>query len=358
MFTRSTIVGLCAVCIAAVLAFTVPLAAQQQLPTPQLSPKATVSQTVGITDVTIVYHRPGVKNRMVWGGIVPYDQVWRAGANENTTVAFTDPVTIEGKELAAGTYGLHMIPTHDTWTVIFSKNSTSWGSSYYDEKEDALRVTVKPQPAPMEEMLRYGFENVTDNSADVVLRWEKLMIPVKMEVDTKRIVLEYARNVYLRGLAGFTWQGLNQAATYCLQNDTNLDEALTWADKSIARNENVTNLYIKGSLLNKLGRSSEADPVTKRVMDIARSEGDVNLVGYLYLGSGKPKEAIQVFKKNVKSFPNSWNAYDSLGEGYAANGDTKLAIENYSKALGMVNDAAQKTRISAAIQRLQAGANQ
>ncbi len=356
MFTKRILAGL--LCIGAVLVFTVPLPAQPQMPVPQLSPRATVSQTVGITDVTVVYHRPSVKNRTIWGNVVPYDQVWRAGANENTTVAFTDPVKIEGKDLAAGIYGLHMIPTQDTWTVIFSKNSASWGSSYYDEKEDALRVTVKPQPAPMEEMLRYGFENVTDNSADVVLRWEKLMIPVKMEVDTRRIVLEYARNVYLRGLAGFTWQGLNQAAAYCLQNNTNLDEALTWADKSVARNENVTNLYIKGSLLNKLGRSSEADAVTKRLMGIAKSEADVNLVGYLYLGSGKTKEAIQVFKKNVTSFPDSWNAYDSLGEGYAANGDTNLAVQNYSKALGMVKDAAQKSRISGVIQNLKAGTNQ
>ena len=111
---------------------------------PRQSQRATVSQRLGITDVSITYHRPLVNNRKVWGTLVPYRQVWRAGANENTIIAFSDPVMIEGKPLEKGIYGLHMIPAENEWTIIFSKNSTSWGAFTYDQKEDALRVTVKP----------------------------------------------------------------------------------------------------------------------------------------------------------------------------------------------------------------------
>jgi tetratricopeptide (TPR) repeat protein len=188
----------------------------------------------------------------------------------------------------------------------------------------------------MEELLSYEFENVTNNSAVVTLRWEKLAVPVKVDVATKDLVIAHARDGYLRGLAGFTWQGFFQAAGYCLQNNMNLDEALTWINKSVALNENSNNLYVKGGLLDKLGKSEEADTVRKRMMSIAKTEVDLNLLGYLYLNAGKKREAIDVFKKNVRTYPDSWNVYDSLGEGYAANGDTKLAIDNYSKALSMV----------------------
>src|SRR5947208_980301 len=143
---------------------------QTLLVLPEASQRATVSQRLGVTDVTLVYHRPLVNGRKVFGGIVPYDQVWRAGANENTTIAFTDPVSVEGSPLAKGTYGLHMIPGTDSWTVIFSKNASSWGSFTYKKDEDALRVTVKPQPSEMQEALRYDFDDVKPNAATVTMR--------------------------------------------------------------------------------------------------------------------------------------------------------------------------------------------
>jgi hypothetical protein len=334
------------------LFFALQASAQPAMPVPQPSPKAMVSQTIGITDVVISYHRPSVNNRKVWGDLVPFDQVWRAGANENTTISFSTPVKIEGKDVAEGTYGLHMIPTQTAWTVILSKNSTSWGSFTYNQDEDALRVTVSPQAADMQEMLKYEFDNVTRTSATVALRWEKLLVPVKIEVDTRANVLANARSSYLRGLAGFTWQGFYQAAGYCLQNNMNLEEALAWIDKSIAIAENGNNLFVKGSILEKLGRGQEAAAVENRIAKIAMSEADVNLLGYLYLGAGKKKEAIEVFKKNVKQHPDSWNAYDSLGEGYATNGDVKLAIENYTRALNMVKDDANKKRIGGILEKL------
>ena len=140
---------------------------------PRDSQHAKVIQRVGVTDITINYHRPLVKGRKVWGGLVPYGEVWRAGANENTTIEFTDPVTIEGKPLAKGIYGLHMIPTENEWTIIFSKTASAWGSFTYNQSEDALRVTVKPQTAEMKEALAYEVDNVTPTSALISLRWEK-----------------------------------------------------------------------------------------------------------------------------------------------------------------------------------------
>src|SRR5262245_21034472 len=145
-----------------------------ELNIPRVSQRGSVTQRIGLTNITINYHRPAVGGREIWGKVVPYGKVWRAGANENTTISFTDDVTVEGKALAGGTYGLHMIPDKDQWTIIFSKNSTSWGSFSYDEKEDALRVTTKPQPVEFREVLAYTFDEVKPDSTTAALRWEKL----------------------------------------------------------------------------------------------------------------------------------------------------------------------------------------
>src|SRR5690242_1968667 len=174
---------LAAVLVAALIA-TIPYAAAQSalLDLPRGSQHARVTQRVGITDITINYHRPLVKGRKVFGGLEAYGKVWRAGANENTTIEFTDPVTIEGKPLAKGTYGLHMIPGESEWTVIFSKNHLAWGSFTYNEADDALRVTVKPKASEAHEALTYDFDNMTDTSALATLYWEKIAVPFKIEV--------------------------------------------------------------------------------------------------------------------------------------------------------------------------------
>src|SRR5207237_10431618 len=161
---------------------------QTALDLPYASQAAQVKQRVGVTDITITYHRPVVNGRKIWGGLVPTGQVWRAGANENTTIEFSTPISVEGKALPAGTYGLHMIPTADTWTVIFSKMATAWGSYTYDQKEDALRVTVKPRPTEMEEALEYEFEDLKPDSATLTLKWEKIAVPVKIAVTADKTV--------------------------------------------------------------------------------------------------------------------------------------------------------------------------
>jgi tetratricopeptide (TPR) repeat protein len=319
---------------------------------PEASPKASVSQTVGLTDITIAYHRPGVAARKIWGALVPYNEAWRAGANENTTISFSSPVTVGGKTIPAGTYGLHMIPTEGDWTVILSTVSSAWGSFSYDPKEDAVRLTVKPEPAELEERLSYAFDNLTEKSVEAVLRWEKLLVRFPIAVDTPSVVLASIRS-QLRGLPRFSWQGWNQAAAYSLRNDIAHEEALAWADRSISMNENFTNLRTKAGLLEKKGDTKAAAALRERSMKIA-TEADINLHGYQLMSADKMDEAIAMFKKNVKDYPGSWNVYDSLGEAYERKGEKKLAVENYSKALSMVKDDDNKKRISGILTRLKA----
>jgi TolA-binding protein len=324
-------------------------AAQPALTLPEASPKASINQTVGVTEIGITYHRPAVNKRTIWGELVPYDEVWRAGANQNTTISFSSPVTINGKPLAAGTYGLHMIPTKGDWTIAFSNTSWAWGSFSYDEKEDALRVTAKPQPAEFQERLSYSFDDPTEKSVDVALRWEKVRVPFTVEVDTPAVVTESLRK-QLRDLPRFSWQGWNQAANYSLRNKVNLDEAMTWADRSIRMQENFNNLRTKAGLLELKGDAAGAKALNDKAMKVA-TEADVNAYGYQLLGAGKTDEAIEMFKKNVKDHPASWNTYDSLGEGYDRKGDKKLAAENYRKALAMAQDPEQKKRIQGILKK-------
>ncbi len=323
---------------------------QNQLTMPQASQSASVMQRIGLTDIKIDYHRPGVKEREIWGKLVPYNTVWRAGANENTVISFSDPVMINGKELAAGTYGLHMIPSETDWTIIFSKNNWSWGSFFYDEKEDALRVMVKPQPAEFQEWLAYTMDNPSPNSVDVNLRWEKLKVGFNVSVTLSQVVINHIKKE-LDNLPGFSWQAWNQAANYALQNNIDIEEAITWSDKSIGINKNGLNLWTKANLLEKNGNNPEADKLRTEALSIA-TENEMNTIGYQYLFAKNTDKAIEIFKKNVDLHPDSWNVYDSLGEAYAANGDKKMAIEYYVKAQNMVKDENNKQRIAKVLDNL------
>jgi hypothetical protein len=310
---------------------------------PRVSPRASVTQRIGLTDITVVYHRPGVKGRVIWGRLVPYDQVWRAGANENTTISFTDPVTVGGKKLPAGTYGLHMIPSQTYWTVVLSYQSRAWGSFSYDEAEDAARVTVTPEEAPHQERLMYAFEDIAEDHCVLSLRWEKIRVAFRVDVDTRTVVVEHLRDG-LRGLPRFTWRGWQQAAEWCVNNDTNLDEASGWIDRSIRMNRNFTNLRVKAALLEKQGATEESRRLMDEALGIA-TEVEINTYGYQLMGEGRIEDAIAIFEKNAEEHPESWNAFDSLADAYRNKGDRKAAIRNYEKALSMVEDAQQKQRI-------------
>lgn len=323
--------------------------AQVQLTLPEASQKATVSQVIGLTEVSVSYHRPAVKGRKIWGGLVPLGTVWRAGANENTTIAFDTPVTVGERELPAGTYGLHVIPAEREWTFVLSKVAWAWGSFSYDPAEDAVRVAAVPEEVPFVEHLAYTLDGPGPDSVVVTLHWEELRASFPVKVKTHEVVLASIRRE-LRGLARFSWQGWNQAARYCLQNRVNLDEGLAWADRSIETAENMTNLMTRAGLLEAKGDAAQAAAVRARALPIG-TEAEVNQYGYQLLGDGKTEEAIVVFTKNVKDHPQSWNVFDSLAEAYAIKGAKRLARESYARARSMA-PAAQHQRIDGELAKL------
>ena len=243
--------------------------AQNDLNLPDVSQAAEVKQRIALTDITIKYHRPLVNGRKIWGGLVPYGKVWRAGANENTTIEFSDPVSVEGKPLDKGTYGLHMIPNPDSWTVIFSKTNTGWGSYSYEQKEDALRVDVKPRPlAETKEALEFEFEDLKPDSTAVTLKWEKLGVPFTVSVNDADQTLQNIR-AQLKGRGQFTWQALDEGAQFCLTKKIDLDEALRWADASIQNEERFENLSTKADILKALNRPDEAKTTWNQALEKA-----------------------------------------------------------------------------------------
>ncbi len=326
------------------LLFVISISAQQNLTTPQASQKASISQRIGLTDIEVVYHRPSVNNRTVWGGIVPYDQVWRAGANENTTISFSTDVIVESKKVAAGTYGLHMIPTKNTWTIILSKDNAAWGSFFYNEKNDAVRFTVTPVANDFQEWLSYSFDQLSAKATTLSLKWEKLSVPIKIEVDVNETVIA-SMEKELTGIPGFFWQGWNQIALYALTNNYNLENASAWVERSIGINKNLTNLMTKSLILESMGKSQEAEKFKKEAFALPGiDEAQVNALGYQLMGIGKTEEALKVFEKNTIDHPDSWNAWDSLAEGLLTKGDRVKSKQLYEKALGMAPDN-QKDRI-------------
>jgi len=318
---------------------------------PRPSQHAMLTQRIGITDVTINYHRPVVNKRKVWGGLVPYGQVWRAGANENTTVTFTDAVTIEGKALPSGTYGLHMIPGENEWTVIFSKNSTSWGSFTYDQAEDALRVAVKPQAAEFHEALTYDFDNVTPDSAMVTLRWEKLAVPFKVSVNTHEIVAQNLHN-QLRGLSQYSWEGWDDAANYLLQEKIDLDQALVYSDKSIQNEARYDNFMTRSQILDALNRKDEATAARNKGLTMANAVQLHSYARQLQI-SGKQAEAFAVFKENAKKNPDQWVVHVGMSRMYSAQGDFANAAKEMNVAITGAPDG-QRQPLQAFEKRLEA----
>jgi hypothetical protein len=296
---------------------------------PRQSQRAMVSQRVALTDITIVYHRPLAAGRKIWGGLAPYGQVWRAGANENTTIEVTDPVTVEGKPLAKGIYGLHMIPSPDSWTVIFSRNATSWGSFSYDQGEDALRVTVKPQPAEMHEALTYDFDDVKPDSTTVTMRWEKLAVPFTVKAD-QAATLSNVRN-QLRNSAQYIWVGWDDAATWCVDNRINLEEALQWSDRSIQAEERFENLMTKARILRELQRTTEAAAARDKALGAGTAQ-QVYFYGRQLQQAKKKEEAIAIYRNVAKRFPDHWNGHVAKARVAVADGDFTAAAKEVTAA--------------------------
>jgi len=307
------------------------LAQSALLDIPRDSQHAIVLQKVGITDIKVNYHRPLVKGRQIWGKVVPYDAVWRAGANENTVISFSDPVSVEGKPLDAGTYGLHMIPGQSEWIVIFSKNSTSWGSFTYKQDEDALRVTVKPRPVEFHEALAYDFDDVKDDAATLTMQWEKVAVPVKIGVNTKELV-QASLHKQLRGFPQYTWDGWDDAANYLLANKLNMDDALEYCNRSIQVEERFDNLFTKSKVFTAMGKKDEADKTLTAALAKANALQMHSYARQLQI-DGQNDKAFAIYKENAKKNPNDWIVHMGLGRMYSAQGDYTSAAKEMRVAL-------------------------
>lgn len=330
---------------------------------------AKVNQRIGNTDVTIIYSRPSVNDREVWGKLVPYgmnnlgfgtakESPWRAGANENTIIKFTDDVTIEGQPLEAGKYGLHMIVNEgNTATIIFSKNYGAWGSYFYDPAEDALRVDVTTTEIAHTELLTYVFDEVDATSATASLYWEKKRIPVKVAVDVPDLVLAEVRN-QLQNSPGFNRQSWEQAANYAMNNGGDLEEAMGWIDSAregkFFSQKTFGNTALKMQLLLKMGKKDDALAMVEEAAVMANMN-QLNALGYRLLGMGEHDMAVKYFKLNVKNNPKNANVYDSLGEAYKTKGDKKNAIKNLKKSLTLNPPPAVKANSEKLLKELGAG---
>ena len=355
--------------------FTLPLLAQ--LPYNTAAPngftkKAIISEQVGLTQVTITYHRPAVNGRegKIWGQVVPKGFIdqgfgngklapWRAGANETTVIEFDKDVKVEGQLLPKGKYGLFIAYDPLESTVIFSKNADAWGSFFYDEKEDELRVKVKPQSTEKSvELLKYEFTGQTLNAAVIALCWEKLSIPFKVEVDYLKQQFD-AFVIESQNPRGFTSQGLNIAASWSLQNNYQLEKALEWATLATGPNfpgdpTSFPGLSTKAAILEKLGKTDEAAAVIKTALPFG-STNQLQQFGRQLLTAKKPKAALEVFQFNQNKNPNHFITLTGMARGLSANGDYLKALEFANKALPLAPNDANKQVVAAMIEKLKAG---
>ncbi len=330
--------------------------------------KAMVGERIGITDVTIHYDRPGVKGRegKIWGTLIPtgYNYLnfgnskeapWRAGANENTTIEFSTDVMINGQKLPAGKYGFFIAYDPNESTLIFSKNSVSWGSFFYDKNEDALRVKSKPVPVNESmEWLNYSFTNEKENSAEIDLSWEKLKIPFTVEVDLIATQLESFRNE-LRNSKGFMWEPWTQAAQWCLDHNVNLDQALIWSDTATSTifggDNNFTAWSTKAQILSKLGRTTEADAIMQKALPYA-NEFQLHQYGRELLQAKKLKEAYDVFKMNYDAHPNDFATIMGMARVNSAMGKYDDALKFVNSALKIAPNDNNKKVLEAFIEKL------
>lgn len=320
----------------------------QRLATPRVSPPTELKQTIGLTDITINYSRPKVKRDgqdrtgKIWGGAAWYGFIdaggskipWRAGANENTLITFSDDVSIEGQPLKAGKYGFYIaLNENGNATLIFSNKTDAWGSFGYQESDDALRVNVPIKDHPFVNPLTYDFVDLGNDFGVLSLTWEKKQIAFTIKVDLEETVLANFRH-QLHGEAGKTWQGPNAAAAYCAQNNFNHEEALKWVEHSIKIEKTAANLGTKAQLLYQTGDKAAAFAATDQVAQMSNN-AQLNNLGYQMLQVGEMDKAIEYFELNVDRNPDDANVYDSLGEALMMKGENKKAIKMLKKALSL-----------------------
>jgi tetratricopeptide (TPR) repeat protein len=340
--------------------------------------RSTVTQQIGPVTVSIEYSSPrvtlnGVDRRgKIWGKLVPYGMSdigfnnckscpWRGGANENTVFATSSDVKVQGKSLPAGRYGVHMIPGKDSFTIIFSRNSTSWGSFFYDPKEDALRVTATPaKSAAYHEWLTYDFKEREPAKATIALEWEELSIPFTVTVDDAPAVYTAQMREQLRGFTGFDWHNYQQAADYCMKNKVASADALVWATRATSPqyggSENFQTLMTLSRAQAANGKSDEAaKSEDKALNDPSAKAIDLHLAGRALLADGKKDQAMKIFQMNAKRYPNQWPVHVGLMRGYAAIGDNQKALSEAKLALQQAPDEGNRKNLQGVIESLQAG---
>jgi Protein of unknown function (DUF2911) len=339
--------------------------------------KSSVRQHIGLVQVTIDYsspdvHGPNGEDRAgkIWGALVPFGPTdlgfgscapncpWRGGANQNTVFTVSHDVEVQGKPLPAGSYGLHFYPGAEEWTVIFSKNATSWGSFTYDPNEDALRVTAKPQKsAAYNEWLTYEFTDRRPDRATVALRWENLEVPFTVAVkDPVGLYVAQMRRD-LRDWQGFNWQNYETAARYCLQNKANLPEAEHWAEMAVSSpfggQENFRTLTTLSQLQAANGKAAESKATLDRALAHPTAGPlEVHVYARQLQGEGKNEEALRIFELNAKRHPGVWPTDLGLARGHAALGHKEEARKHARQALAKAPDEPNRRSVEALIQQL------
>ncbi len=344
-----------------------------QLPDGGVNLKRMTGTRIGVTDIEITWNAPGVKGREgnIWGTPTAHygftvlgfgsdgESPWRAGANENTTISFSTDVIINGKKLSAGKYGFFIALYQDTSTLIFSKTTTAWGSYFYNPKNDALRVGTMQQKDQKQsvERLDYVFSNQTDRSVEIALEWERWRIPMKVEVDLTATTLASIR-AQLSGAMGFDPPSLQAAASWCLNNNVNFEEALHWiqvaVDPALGGVNSFAALSTKAGLLNKLNRKAEADQAMTLALDNA-SALEMHGYGRQLLAEKKVKEAMVIFERNYKKHKGAWPTNGGLMRGYSAMGDYKKALEYAKLALAQAPNELNKKALEQAVKTLESG---
>jgi len=341
--------------------------------------KASVTQHVGLVSIRVDYSSPDVhapdgsdRRGKIWGGLVPYGWhiegfgtcdpkcPWRGGADENTVVHVSHDVLVEGQPLAAGAYGLHFVPGESEWLVIFSNNSTAWGSFFYDEAEDALRVTVRPEKAPYREWLTYDFVDRQPDRTTLALEWEELRVPISFVVPDP-VEIYYAKlHDELQNWPGFDATGWQRAADYLVAQGVHLDEAELWASNAVSLpyvgKESWDTLRSLAAAQRANGKTAEADATMARAL-AHPTTGPIDLYQYArpMIREGRPAEALAVFQDAAKRFPGAWPTDVGLARSYSALGEFDKALQHARAALAIAPDEPNRKNLERMIEKLERG---
>ena len=312
---------------------------------PETSKKASITNTIGITEIKIDYHSPAVRNRVIFGGLVPFGKVWRAGANESTTITFQDDVYIEDQHLNRGTYGVHMIPNIEEWTVIFSKNHTQWGSFYYSEDEDALRINVKPESIPHQEFLKYDFTNIEANKTVLELKWSTLKVAFTISVNEVETTLNVIEDE-LSTLPRFSWRGNREAALFLWLHDSHLDTALELIERSIDYEKRFENVYLKALIRKTQGDMETYEILMKEAVDLGNENKFLYVVREALGHHNSPEKCLQLLDITSKYFPESYQVNLLRGRVYGWLGKIEDAKMEFIKALSFSHTEIEKNSVN------------